>query len=125
MPVCHALHEFSPILPLVCYEGTLRVLLRFQVDDDSRFDAGVKAELHARLDVLASSLWSLVDAREVASFKHIAAIQADGWASDVQQSISAKFARFMQLEVRLLVSCVGVVILLILRNQRACIRSKD
>lgn len=60
----------------------------------------MKAELHARLDALASSLWSLVDAREVAAFKHIAALQADGWASDVQQSIAAKFARFMQLEVR-------------------------
>jgi hypothetical protein len=71
-----------------------------QFDDDLRFDAGVKAELHARLASLSSSLWALVDAREVSALKHIAALQADGWVTDVQQSVATKFGRFMQLEVR-------------------------
>ena len=70
-----------------------------QIDDDSRFDAAVQAELHCRLNTLVTALWDIVDARETEAVNHIRSLQNDGWVGNVQQSIATRFTRMMQLEV--------------------------
>ncbi len=69
------------------------------MDDGLRFDAGAKAELHARLLTAASSLWDVIDAREAAGSREVSALEADGWVSQSQQATAKHFGRMMQLEV--------------------------
>lgn len=79
-----------PRLPTVCA----------QIDNDSRHNDAVRAELQARLAKLTEALWDEVDKREVAASKHITALAADSWVNDSQQAIAARIAKLAQLEVR-------------------------
>jgi hypothetical protein len=70
-----------------------------QLDNGLRFDVSAKAELHARLHTLVSSLWDVVDAREAAGHAEVLSLEADGWVSDAQQARAQLFAGLVQQEV--------------------------